>query len=100
MPKLIELFTDLSKKIKLKFKNLQSVYEIEYQVCGADIMLDKSLNPYLLELNSGWPGYIKSDNPIGIKNLKFNVKKEISAMVFQNLTKKKIKNKYLIKLKV
>lgn len=100
MSKLVDLFTNLSKKIKLEFRNLNSDYEIEYQICGADVMFDNKLNPYLLELNSGWPGYIKKSNPVGVKRLKRNTKKEISEIVYNYLNNKPINNKYLTELKV
>jgi len=100
MSKLILLFTNLSKKIKVLFKNLHSKYQIEYQVCGADVIFDNLLNPYLLELNSGWPAYTQNNNSKNIKNLKKNTKTEISEMVYNSINNIPIKNKYLVPLKI
>ena len=98
MPKIIQLFKDFSNKIKKLFLNLRSKYLVEYQVCGADVIFDRDLNPYLLELNSGWPAYVKNTESINVTKLKINTKKEISKIVYNSINKIPINNQNLIEL--
>ena len=80
-PKLKNLFIDLSINIKKDFKNIKNENKIEFQVCGADVIFNNSFEPFLLELNSGWPSYISRNNSVKEKELKIGVKNNIHKII-------------------
>ena len=71
-PKIIDIMKDLSKEIKKSLINYKSS-KIEYQICGPDIMFDNDLNPYILELNSRNPGYIRDEHLTGMNLVKKDI---------------------------
>ena len=83
-PKLKELFIDLSITIKKDFKNIKNENKIEFQVCGADVIFNNYYQPYLLELNSGWPSYISKNNSIKEKEFKIGVKNNIHTIIMNS----------------
>lgn len=100
-PKLIQLFTNLSRKLKPIFTGQSSKYQIEYQVCGADIIFDDLYNPYLLELNSGWPAYYPAVGASKkMTNVKLKINREISNIIYRYLNNQKFNNEYLVLLNV
>ena len=96
--KLTYLFHKLSNKLVPLFKNFKS-NKLEYQICGADVIFDNLLNPYLLELNSGWPCYIHQSNTADIKKYKTNVLQDIARITKGFLTKSEINLVNLFELK-
>lgn len=96
--KLTYLFHKLSNKLVPLFKNFKS-NKLEYQICGADVIFDNLLNPYLLELNSGWPCYIHQSNTADIKKYKTNVLLDIARITKGFLTKSEINLVNLFELK-
>jgi hypothetical protein len=71
-PKIIDIMKDLSKEIKKSLINYKS-NKIEYQICGPDIMFDNDLNPYILEVNSRNPGYIRDEHLTEMNLVKKNI---------------------------
>lgn len=70
-----KLFINKIKKLLLEIKNVvvnQTMANNEFNLFGFDIIFDKNLKPYLLELNSS-PNYIKDINPDNIKQMKKNM---------------------------
>lgn len=69
---------DVSVEISKQFpSDYESSYPLEFQLSGPDFIFDNYYNPYLLELNCGFPAYItNSDN--NIKKMKRNIAKIIS----------------------
>jgi len=80
--KIISMFKDIAKQIKPLFENdFKSKYIIEYQVCGIDIMFDKNMNLYLIELNAWNPAYIVNEDIKKIKLLKYTIKNIIKKSI-------------------
>lgn len=96
--KLTYLFHKLSNKLVPLFKDFKS-NKLEYQICGADVIFDNLLNPYLLELNSGWPSYVNKNNTGDIKKFKTNVLQDIAKITKGLLSKSKINLVNLFELK-
>lgn len=87
-PKLKRIMKDVSIKIKNEMIDYDSDYILEYQLCGPDIIFDDNYNPYLLELNTIKPAFLKKTNSEGVKNMKINVR----TILYNNLFLKAIKN--------
>ena len=98
LSKLTHLFNKLSNRLVPLFKNFKS-NKLEYQICGADVIFDNLLNPYLLELNSGWPSYVNQNNTDNEKKFKINVMQDIARVTKGLLTKSKINLINLFELK-
>jgi len=87
-----EMFKDLSYEIRSRFlNNYDSRFVLEYQVCGVDVIFDRRLNPYLLELNSKSPAYIKDEDSIEIKILKYNIKEILKETLGNSLRNETLK---------
>lgn len=91
-PKLKELFIDLSINIKKDFKNIKNENKIEFQVCGADVIFNNYYQPFLLELNSGWPSYISRNNSVQEKEFKIGVKNNIQSIITYSYKYNKLPN--------
>ena len=74
MKNLINNHKDISKFIVSKYDNLNSNYNIEYQIAGCDWIIDKNKNCFLLELNTTSPAWIKKGDTSKITKLKYNLK--------------------------
>ena len=82
--KIREVFLDVSFEIKDKFpKFYSSSYNLEYQLCGPDIVFTNDYKPYLMELNPNFPAYLYK-NSVEIINLKQKMANIISKNLIDN----------------
>ena len=82
--KIREVFVDVSFELKDKFpKYYSSSYNLEYQLCGPDIVFTNDYTPYLMELNPNFPAYLYK-NSSEITNLKQKMANIISKNLIDN----------------
>ena len=83
-PKIKYLLKDLSYELKKNHKNnYKSIYVLEYQLCGPDIIFDDNYNPYVLELNSNYPAYVMKKDIPEVKNMKTNIANILTKHLFE-----------------
>jgi len=85
--KIKTLFSDMCRTMRTLHTKYTSDYKLEYQLCGPDIIFDKDLNPYILELNAYRPTYIVSNDSDDVRIFKTKIGKSIKEGLIESVYK-------------